>query len=159
MSSTRHDKWFRRIVVLIVLVAVAAFSNLTFQKKSRSTQATSPTAIPVATAIAKRGDQPIYLTGLGSVTAYNTVTLRTRVDGELLRVVVHEGQMVSAGDLIAEIDPRPFQIQLTQAEGQSERDQATLANAKIDLERYKVLYSQDSVPKQLLDTQQATVNQ
>jgi membrane fusion protein, multidrug efflux system len=159
MSSTKYAKWFRVIVVVVVLVAVAAFFNRTFQKKSRSTQATSPTAMPVVTATAKRGDQPIYLTGLGSVTAYNTVTLRTRVDGELLRVVVHEGQMVSAGDLIAEIDPRPFLVQLTQAEGQSERDQALLANAKIDLERYKILYSQDSVPKQQLDTQQATVNQ
>src|SRR5262249_3858208 len=157
-SSTKLFKWFRVIVVVIVLVAVAAFFNLTFQKKSRSTQATSPTAIPVVTATAKRGDQPIYLTGLGSVTAYNTVTLRTRVDGELLRVLVHEGQMVSAGDLIAEIDPRPFLVQLTQAEGQKERDQALLANAKLDLERYTVLYSQDSVPKQQLDTQQATVN-
>src|SRR5262245_27873467 len=159
MSSTRHHKWFRRIVVLIVLVAVAAFFNVNFQKKSRSTQATSPTAIPVVTAIAKKGNQPIYLTGLGSVTAYHTVTLRSRVDGELLRVVVHEGQMVSEGDLIAEIDPRPFLVQRNQAEGQSERDQALLANAKIDLERYKILYSQDSVPKQLLDTQQATVQQ
>jgi multidrug efflux system membrane fusion protein len=159
MSSTKRHKWFRLIVVVVVLVAVAAFFNLAFQKKSTSTHATSPTVIPVVTAIAKRGSQPIYLTGLGSVTAYNTVLLRSRVDGELLRVVVHEGQMVSQGDLIAEIDPRPFLVQLTQAEGQSERDQALLANAKIDLERYKILYSQDSVPKQLLDTQQATVKQ
>src|SRR5205823_400455 len=105
----------------------------------------------------KKGDQPIYLTGLGSVTAFNTVTLRTRVDGELLNVAVREGQMVSAGDLIAEIDPRPFQVQLTQAAGQSERDQAILANAKIDLERYRILYGQDSIPKQQLDTQEAAV--
>ena len=159
MSSTRHAKWFRLIVVFIVLVAVAAFFSRAFQKKSRSTQATSPTPIPVVTAIAKRGDQPIYLTGLGSVTAYNTVTLRTRVDGQLFSVTVQEGQMVSEGDLIAEIDPRPFLVQLTQAEGQKERDEALLANAKIDLERYRILYSQDSVPKQLLDTQHATVNQ
>jgi multidrug efflux system membrane fusion protein len=96
---------------------------------------------------------------LGSVTPLNTVTLRTRVDGELLRVVVEEGQIVSAAQLIAEIDPRPFLVQLLQAEGQSERDQAVLANAKLDLERYRNLYAEDSIPKQQLDTQVALVRQ
>src|SRR5205823_2923400 len=72
---------------------------------------------------------------------------------------VREGQMVSQGDLIAEIDPRPFQVELIQAEGQSERDQALLANATVDLERYRVLYSEDSIPRQQLDTQVATVHQ
>src|SRR5207237_622195 len=105
------------------------------------------------------GDMPIYLTGLGSVTALNTVTVRSRVDGELLNVAVREGQMVAAGQLVAEIDPRPFQVQLVQAQGQKERDEALLANAKVDLERYRVLFSQDSVPKQQLDTQAATVRQ
>jgi multidrug efflux system membrane fusion protein len=81
------------------------------------------------------------------------------VDGEMFRVAVKEGQLVSAGDLIAELDPRPFQVQLMQAEGQRDRDAATLANARIDLERYRALYSEDSIPKQQLDTQVATVNQ
>jgi multidrug efflux system membrane fusion protein len=131
-----------------------------FTKTSETARtAAPPPPIPVITAIAKRGNQPVYLTGLGAVTALNTVTLRSRVDGELLRMAVDEGQMVSAGDLIAEIDPRPFEVQLTQAEGQSERDKAMLANARIDLERYRILYSEDSIPKQLLDTQLATVLQ
>jgi multidrug efflux system membrane fusion protein len=93
------------------------------------------------------------------VTPVYTVTVRTRVDGELFSVPVKEGQMVVAGDVIAEIDPRPFQVQLLQAQGQKERDEAILANAKVDLDRYRILYAQNSVPKQQLDTQVALVNQ
>ncbi len=81
-------------------------------------------AVPVVVAPAKAGDLPIYFTGLGSVTAYNTVTIRSRVDGELINVAFTEGQLVKKGDLLAEIDPRPFQAQLEQAEGQLLRDQA-----------------------------------
>src|SRR5262245_24955186 len=149
----------RFVIALIALLLVVVVVDRTFYKKAKSVQATSSPPIPVVTAKARKGNQPIYLTGLGSVTALNTVTVRTRVDGELMRVAVHEGEMLTAGDLIAEIDPRPFQVQLMQAEGQIEKDQALLENAKLDLERYKILYSEDSMPKQQLDTQVATVNQ
>jgi len=159
MNVSRRRRWLRGIVVLVVLIVVAVFFNRTVQQNSNSTKPRSIPAIPVVVATAKKGNQPIYLTGLGSVTAYYTVTLRTRVDGEMFRVAVSEGQLVAAGDLIAEIDPRPFQVQLEQAEGQSERDKATLANARIDLARYTALYSEDSIPKQQLDTQVSLVKQ
>jgi len=144
-------------LVLAAFVAVIAY--FTLRNGSKAAHPTISAPIAVVTANAKSGDQPIYLTGLGSVVGYKTVTVRTRVDGELVRVAVREGQMVSAGDLIAEIDPRPFQVQLEQAEAQKDRDVALLENAKVDAERYRILYSQDSIPKQQLDTQIALVRQ
>lgn len=146
-------------MAFVALTALILFLNRPFEKKTESRPKASPPPIPVVTATAKKGNQSIYLTGLGSVTPLNTVTLRSRVDGELLSVVVREGQMVSAGDLIAQIDPRPFEVQLMQAEAQSERDKAILENSKVDLERYRILYSQDSIPKQQLDTHVAVVLQ
>lgn len=115
--------------------------------------------IPVSTATVARGDLKIFLSGLGTVTPVANVLVRSRVDGELLRVHFKEGQTVRAGDLLAEIDPRAFQVQLTQAEGQQARDKALLQNARIDLERYELLWSQDSIAKQQVDAQQSLVRQ
>jgi multidrug efflux system membrane fusion protein len=149
----------RFLLACAVFIAVGVLVSH-FLTKSPSAHAPSPPpAVPVVVAKAKKGDQPIYLTGLGTVTPLNTVTLRSRVDGELLRIAVTEGQLITAGELVAEIDPRPFEVQLTQAEGQKERDEAQLANARVDLERYTILYQQNSVPKQQLDTQVAIVRQ
>lgn len=116
-------------------------------------------AVPVQVAKAITTDMPVYLTALGTVTALQTVAVHTRVDGQLIRVNFKEGQLVHAGDLLAEIDPRPFQVQLTQAQGQLARDEAALKNAQLDLERYQTLFAQDAVAKQQLDTQAATVSQ
>ncbi len=113
----------------------------------------------VAVAVAKVGDIAQYITGLGSVTAQNTVVLHARVDGQLAKILFKEGQLVQAGDLLAELDPRPFQVQVDQAEGQLARDEALLQNARTDLNRYKGLYKEDSVAKQQLDTQAALVLQ
>ena len=115
--------------------------------------------IPVAASVAELGDIPIYLSGLGTVVPMRTVTVRSRVDGELIRVNFTEGQYVKEGELLAQVDPRPFQVQLDQAEGQLIKDQALLANARIDLERYQTLFKQDSIAKQQVDTQAALVRQ
>jgi membrane fusion protein, multidrug efflux system len=115
--------------------------------------------VPVAAATVSRTDMPVRLGALGSVVAFNTVTVRTRVDGQLMRVLFREGQFVTRGDLLAEIDPRPFQVQLEQAQGQLARDQAQLANSKVDLARYQTLLSQDSIARQTLDAQMSTVAQ
>jgi multidrug efflux system membrane fusion protein len=112
---------------------------------------------PVVAVPAVQGDLPIYLTGLGTVTPLNNVTVRSRVDGQIDQIAFEEGQTVKQGDLLIQIDPRPFQVQLAQAEGQMAKDQAALKNAQVELERYK--QAADAIPKQQLDTQQATVDQ
>lgn len=113
----------------------------------------------VAAVTARQGDLAVRLSALGTVTASNTAVVKPRVDGQLLRISFREGQWVKAGDVLAEIDPRPFQIQLDQAHGQLLRDQALLAGAKVDLARYRELLAKDSIARQQVETQEATVRQ
>lgn len=115
--------------------------------------------VPVRLAKVEQGDFAIELKALGTVTAYNTVNVRSRVDGELVKVLFEEGQKVKAGQLLAVIDPRSYEVALQQAQGALQENQAQLQNAELDLARYKGLYAQDSIAKQTLDTQQALVNQ
>jgi multidrug efflux system membrane fusion protein len=118
-----------------------------------------PPAVPVQATVAARRDVPLYLTGLGTVQAFNTVTVKTRVDGELQKVAFTEGQDVKAGDLLAQIDPRPFQATLDQATAKKVQDEAQLANAKLDLQRFLNLATRDFATRQQLDTQKALVAQ
>jgi multidrug efflux system membrane fusion protein len=115
--------------------------------------------VPVSVAPVRKGDIPFYLNGLGSVTSFNTVTVRSRIDGQLLRIAFQEGQFVKQGDLLAQIDPRPFETQLANAQGQLARDQAQLGNANLDLQRYKTLSADGVITRQQYDTQAATVRQ
>jgi multidrug efflux system membrane fusion protein len=115
--------------------------------------------VPVVVASAQRGDLPVYFSGLGTVTAFNTVTVRSRVDGQLISVAFKEGQFVHEGDLLAQIDPRPFQVQLEQAQGQLAKDQAQRKDAEVNFERYKLLFNEGVIPQQQLDTQGALVGQ
>lgn len=115
--------------------------------------------VPVRVAPATRGDFPLYYKALGTVTALNTINVRSRVAGELIKVSFEEGQVVKAGDLLAEIDPRPYQNALLQAEGTLLQNQAQLKNAQVDLERYRGLFAEDSIAKQTLDTAAALVGQ
>jgi multidrug efflux system membrane fusion protein len=116
-------------------------------------------AVPVVAVAAHRGDMRVDLTAIGSAAALNTVTVRSRVDGQLQRVLFNEGQFVKEGDLLAEIDSRPFQVQLAQAEGQSAKDKATLENARVDLTRYESLYKGGLVPQQQVAAQATTLGQ
>lgn len=154
--------WIGLLTVCLLAIGTYVFLIMAGEGKSRATkQGPDPAArgVPVIAAAAKRGDIGVYLTGLGSVTPINTVTVKSRIDGQLMEVLFREGQVVSSGDLLAKLDPRPFEVQLTQAEGQMARDQALLTNARLDLQRYQVLLEQDSIAKQVLDTQEALVRQ
>jgi multidrug efflux system membrane fusion protein len=115
--------------------------------------------VPVVAVKARRGNIPVYFTGLGNVVPIYTVSVRSRVDGELMKVYFKEGELVHQGDPLVEIDPRPYQVQLTQAEGQLTRDQALLENARLDLTRYKTLLTQNAAPEQQVATQEALVKQ
>jgi multidrug efflux system membrane fusion protein len=118
-----------------------------------------PTVIPVVVANTWKGNIGVYFLGLGAVTPIYTVAVKSRVDGQLMRVLYKEGDLVHEGDLLVEIDLRPYQVQLTQAEGQLMKDQATLDNARIDLARYQTLLAQRAAPEQQLATQKALVAQ
>ena len=115
--------------------------------------------VPVRVAAATTGDFPIYYKALGTVTAMNTINVRSRVAGELVKINFEEGQQVKAGDLLAVIDPRSYQIALQQAEGTLMQNQALLKNAQLDVQRYRDLFKQDSIAKQTLDTAESLVGQ
>lgn len=151
----------RWLIALVVLLAALLLWWLLPGKPAAKKVGNSPWDGPVPVRLTEvgSGDFHIELKALGTVTALNTVNVRSRVDGELVKVFFEEGQLVKAGDLLAQIDPRPYQVALQQAEGTLAQNQAQLKNAEIDLARYQGLYAEDSIAKQTLDTQQALVGQ
>jgi multidrug efflux system membrane fusion protein len=164
MAERGHAKARRRWPWLLVVVLVGGTSAWFLFKRPALAQSParpprSPPPLGVTTATASRGDIGVHLDALGTVTPVATVTLKTRVDGQLMSVNYREGQMVRQGDVLVDIDPRPFQVQLTQAEGQYQRDEALLKDARVELARYRSLFARDAIPKQTLDVQVATVHQ
>jgi multidrug efflux system membrane fusion protein len=127
--------------------------------KQQKAQAAGPRSVSVAVSTVKTEDVPVYISGLGSVTAFNTANIKSRVDGQIMKVNFQEGQFVNQGDLLIEIDSRPFQVQLEQMQAQLFRDQAQLRDAKLNLERYTALIPSGSIAQQQVDTQKALVDQ
>ena len=152
-----------------LLIAVVSISIATYKLLISTGVMTTRVNVPaskdiqrpvlVTTATAQKSNFEVYLKALGTVTPVNTVLVKSQVNGQLLQIYFKEGQLVKAGDVLAEIDSRPFQVQLSQAEGQLTRDEALLKNAEIDLARYKQLQAQDSIPEQQTATQESLAQQ
>ena len=177
MQSTVSHKSRRWLVGLLLVLVVVGLCWWLWPSSSKKQQGAQPEghtgksgmmrpgfggstlAVPVRVSEVKRGDFPVFYKALGTVTALNTINVRSRVAGELVKVYFKEGQMVKAGDLLAEIDPRSYQNALLQAEGTLLQNQAQLKNAQVDVQRYRGLYAEDSIAKQTLDTAEALVSQ
>jgi membrane fusion protein, multidrug efflux system len=163
-SQTRWHKLFAGRRVLLVVAVVLALVLLAWLLTPKGTRA--PTGrlgasgpMPVVGAAAHSGDMPIVLNGLGAVTPIATVTVQSQISGQITQIAFKEGQTVKPGDPLIQIDPRPYEVALEQAQGALGRDQALLANARVDLARYQTLFAQDSIAEQQLATQKALVLQ
>ena len=161
-SNMIRSRWIW--LVIVVCIAAAAYKIFLMQTATQAVarakaENDAQRPLPVVAVAARKADMDVNLRGLGTVIPENTVTVRSQVSGQLLRVHFKEGQIVEAGTLLAEIDPRPFEVQLMQAEGQLARDEALLRNAESDLVRYKLLLSQDSIADQQVTTQESLVQQ
>jgi multidrug efflux system membrane fusion protein len=166
MAPSRSSAAGRVVVLAMILVLVGTYAAWHFSVANKAAnapvnaraQAGPPSApIPVTIARVQRADFPVYLNGLGTVQPYQTVTVRSRVDGQIVKVDFKQGRMVKEGDVLVEIDPRPYKAALDEALAKKAQDEASLANAKRDLDRYKSL--KDFAARQQVDTQQALVDQ
>jgi multidrug efflux system membrane fusion protein len=158
MTTSRTIRW---VLLIAALAAVGYFGWQRWYGQNQATannaQKSAPPAVRVTIAPVQKADFPVYLTGLGTVQGFNTVLVRTRVDGQIDKIAFKEGQLVKQGDLLAEIDPRPFQAALDQAKAKKAQDEASLANANLDLQRYTKLG--EFATRQQTDTQRSTVAQ
>ncbi|MFH6567322.1 MULTISPECIES: MdtA/MuxA family multidrug efflux RND transporter periplasmic adaptor subunit [Pseudomonas] len=175
-SSVSHKSrfWLFGLLALLIVVGLCWWLWPSASKKAVTDQPAGHTGrsgmmrpgfggstqpVPVRVSQVTQGDFPVYFKALGTVTALNTINVRSRVAGELVKINFKEGQMVKAGELLAEIDPRSYQNALLQAEGTLLQNQAQLKNAQVDVQRYRGLYAEDSIAKQTLDTAEALVSQ
>ena len=158
--SPSRDRWL--IAAILAVVAVCGYLGWRAYEGAAANAAKAsapPAPIPVTVAAVRKADFPVYLNGLGVVEPYNTVTVSSRVDGEITKIDFRQGQIVKEGDILAQIDPRPYQVALEQAQAQLAKDQASLKDAELDLKRYNTLVAQNSIATQTRDTQIATVGQ
>jgi membrane fusion protein, multidrug efflux system len=155
-SRSRRTLW---LVLLVIVLGLVVWWVLRHHQGPSTGRFVNTGPMPVGTATVEKGDMPVIENGLGTVTPLATVTVQTQINGQLIEVGFQEGQLVNKGDFLAQIDPRPYQVALEQAQGQLAKDQATLADAKLDLARYEKLVAQNSIASQTLDTQRATVAQ
>jgi multidrug efflux system membrane fusion protein len=160
-SQPKNNSWsrFLGLLVLVVFCACLVGCSGASDAKQQKAQAAAPHDVSVAIATVQGQDVPVYLTGLGSVTAFNTANIKSRVDGQIMKVNFKEGQFVHEGELLIEIDARPFQVQLEQMQAQLFKDEASLRDAKLNLDRYTTLIPSGSIAQQQVDTQKSTVDQ
>ncbi len=159
-STSKNQKWIWTAIIVMILGASTYYYLHQSKQRSSNTQADAPPrAVPVSTGAARKGDIGVYINALGAVTPVNTVSVTSRVQGEIVNVYYREGQSVHKGDPLLDIDPRPYQAQLNQVEGQLAHDQALLNEAKIDLGRYQSAFEQNAIAKQQVDDQEQTVFQ
>ena len=165
VTRPRRRSWLRRVLWVLVLAAVVAAAVFYLPRLShrpegaRAGRVTSGGPVPVGVATAQQGNMPVTLSGLGTVTPLAVVTVQTQISGYLMSVGFVEGQHVNKGDFLAQIDPRPYQVALEQAQAQLAKDRAALKDAELDLRRYNTLVAQNSIATQTRDTQIATVAQ
>ena len=156
-ENQARPRKLRIIIYAIIVIFIIAGLSHWVSGRAGGTKTKRQPAVLVSVATVTHKDVPVYLNGLGTIQAYNTVTVRSQIDGQLLQVLFHEGQDVKKGDVLAKIDPRTYQAQLDQAIANKAKDEATLENARVDLKRYKSLG--DDISAQTVDTQKATVKQ
>jgi membrane fusion protein, multidrug efflux system len=152
-----------RCAAILVMAAVGALltgcSSSAGDSRQRAAQAAAPHSVSVAIATVQRQDVPVYLSGLGAVTAFYTSNIKSRVDGQIMKVNFQEGQFVKEGDLLIEIDDRPYRVQVEQMQAQLFKDQASLRDARLNLDRYTTLIPSGSIAQQQVDTQKSMVDQ
>ena len=158
-SKKKPRKWIWIVIPLLLIVAAVLYYQYELKRRASNVHAATPPTVPVSTAAARKGDIGVYINALGTVTPVYTVTVTSRVQGEIVNVYYREGQLVHKGDPLLDIDSRPYQAQLTQVEGQLAHDQALLNEAKIDLNATSPRIQQNAIAKQQVDDQQQTVFQ